>query len=104
MSIIEYFEAVRTAYAEDDQERVKELTEKEGNKEVKLAEVEELVSYVTQILAGYQVALENKEQIHFDMIVNMLESTGALSEDSADALRDEDEELDRRIKGAVNND
>lgn len=104
MTAFEYFEAVRKAYIEGKPETIPALAKKFGQREVTLEELEELVGNVAQTLAGFQIALENKEQIHFDLLVDMLEDAEALTRDQAQELRDEDENLKKQIEGAINND
>lgn len=98
MDIIQYFESVRRAFQEDDTDRVKELMEEFGGAPVDMKEVERLVYYVFQTMAQFQVALEEKTQIQFDLIVNSLEDEDILSAKGLQNLRQADNELNRRLE------
>jgi len=72
MGIREYFESVYTAYAEDDTDKVEELATTQGMQDIKMKDVEELCSYVIQILGSTHQGLVQKEQAHFDILLGGL--------------------------------
>ena len=104
MEIIQYFESIRRAYQEDNVEGYKELRELYGKNEVTMDEVEQLVAYVFQTMAQFQVAMEEKSQIQFDMIVNALEAEDILSSNGLYQLREADDRLNKQLEGNLEED
>lgn len=101
MDIIQYFESIRQAYQEDDTDTVEEIMKEHGEESVNMGDVEKLVSYVFSTMAGFQVALEQKTQAQFDMIVNALEQNGTLDEDQADKVRELDAQLNNALEASL---
>lgn len=101
MEIIQYFEAVRRAYQEDDKQSIKDLRETYGEDSVNMDEVEQLVSYTFQTMAQFQIAMEEKSQIQFDMILNALQAEDILSSKSLYALREADRNLNEKLEGVI---
>lgn len=99
IDIIEYFEEVRQAYIDGDTEKSSSLVEQYGEQTVNLAEVENLVAHVFSVMAGFQVAMEQKDQFHFDIILNALQQSGAVSEGLVDGLRDLDNRMNTQLEG-----
>lgn len=97
MDIIQYFEDIRQAYIDEDTERMHEIIDEHGNRTITMREVESLVSYVFSTMAGFQVAMEERSQVQFDMIVNALEEHELLTEVQADNLR----QLDAQLSNAI---
>lgn len=99
MEIIQYFEAVRRAYQEDDKQALKDLKEMYGKDSVDMDEVEQLVAYTFQTMAQFQIVLEEKAQIQFNMIVNALEAEDILSANGLYQLREANDNLNKQLEG-----
>lgn len=99
MEIIQYFEAVRRAYQEDDKQAIKDLKETYGKDSVDMDEVEQLVAYTFQTMAQFQIVLEEKAQIQFNMIVNALEAEDILSANGLYQLREANDKLNKQLEG-----
>lgn len=98
MDIIQYFESVRQAFYDDDTDKAESLMQEYGDQEVKMKDVEKLVAHVFGTMASFQIAMEEKDQIHFDMIVNALEDSKALNSEQVAHLKDLDNQLNEALE------
>lgn len=99
MKINEYIDSIREAYKNNDYVLVKELEKVHGNKPVTYQELEETYSSQFSLIAGFILALERKEQVHYDLLVDFLTESGIFNEEQLEKIISLEEELNKVLEG-----
>lgn len=94
MMAIEYVERIRKAYTDNDYQEIERLEREYGTQEVSFKELEEVVSFDTQVLLEYLLEIDSKYEEIINKVLTTLERRGILGSDEREAIENLEDEGD----------
>lgn len=96
---IDYADAMRKAWQEDDADAAEKIRDKYGKQEVRLEDLEEMFSYTISLLMTAYMGKDVVDDAKFNILVNTLRDADIIDDNDEYNIRGEIEHLSKQIEG-----